>query len=133
MLLKIGVAAMKVPRLGLQVNYTQDSSRHNNNAENNEFVDEIWHITRNISARTGRKKELRIYQDKCYIRRNCYLVNFNFIIKINISMNGKGGYIVLPTLLDESCCLRLIFLSLIFVTQDTKSVKSTCFPIFGIF
>ena len=141
MLLKIGVAAMKVPRLGLQVNYTQDSSRHNNNAENNEFVEEIWHITRNISARTGRKKELRIYQDKCYIRRdlllllrrNCYLVNFNFIIKINISMNGKGGYIVLPTLLDESCCLRLILLSLIFVTQDTKSVKSTSFPIFGIF
>ena len=37
MLLKIGVAAMKVPRLGLQVNYTQDSSRHNNNAENNEI------------------------------------------------------------------------------------------------
>ena len=57
MLLKIGVAAMKVPRLGLQVNYTQDSSRHNNNAENNEFVEEIWHIT-NISARTGRKKDL---------------------------------------------------------------------------
>ena len=133
MLLKIGVAAMKVPRLGLQVKYTQDSSRHNNNAENNEFVEEIWHITRNISARTGRKKGLRIYHDKCYIRRNCYLVNFNFIIKINISMNGKGGYIVLPTLLDESCCLRLILLSLIFVTQDTKSVKSTCFPIFGIF
>ena len=24
---------MKVPRLGLQVNYTQDSSRHNDNAE----------------------------------------------------------------------------------------------------
>ena len=70
MLLKISVAAMKVPRLGLQVNYTQDSSRHNNNAENNEFVEEIWHITRNISARTGRKKELRIYQDKCYIRRD---------------------------------------------------------------
>ena len=133
MLFKIGVAAMKVPRLGLQVNYTQDSSRHNNNAENNEFVEEIWHITRNISARTGRKKGLRIYKDKCYIRRNCYLVNFNFIIKINISMNGKGSYIVLPTLLDESSCLRLILLSLIFVTQDTKSVKSTSFPIFGIF
>ena len=133
MLLKIGVTAMKVPRLGLQVKYTQDSSRHNNNAENNEFVEEVWHITRNVSARTGRKKELTIYQDKCYITRNCYLVNFNFIIKINISMNGKGGYIVLPTLLDESSCLRLILLSLIFVTQDTKSVKSTCFPIFGIF
>ena len=33
------VAAMKVPRLGLQVNYTQDSSRHNDNAETLELDD----------------------------------------------------------------------------------------------
>ena len=44
MLFKIGVAAMKVPRLGLQVNYTQDSSRHNNNAENNEIQTQVMEV-----------------------------------------------------------------------------------------
>ena len=44
MLLKIGVAAMKVPRLGLQVNYTQDSSRHNSNAENNEIQTQLMEV-----------------------------------------------------------------------------------------
>ena len=31
--INLTLTAMKVPRLGLQVNYTQDSSRHNDNAE----------------------------------------------------------------------------------------------------
>ena len=31
--INLTLTAMKVPRLGLQVSYTQDSSRHNNNAE----------------------------------------------------------------------------------------------------
>ena len=37
--INLTLTAMKVPRLGLQVNYTQDSSRHNDNAETLELVD----------------------------------------------------------------------------------------------
>ena len=54
MLLKIVLAAMKVPRLGLQVNYTQDSSRHNNNAENNEIQKQLMEVE------TDQKKSLKV-------------------------------------------------------------------------
>ena len=37
--INLTLTVMKVPRLGLQVNYTQDSSRHNNNAKTLKLVD----------------------------------------------------------------------------------------------